>query len=121
VVDCGVRHSFGHRTGLIDAKVAWGSADALQGPAMTEAQCAQALANGAALVQRLPGNALLLGEMGIGNTSAASLLLARLAGLDIDVCTGAGTGRTGVIILTTCSSRVARISTPLPVTRLDKI
>ncbi|WP_333708789.1 nicotinate-nucleotide--dimethylbenzimidazole phosphoribosyltransferase [Tepidimonas ignava] len=92
VVDCGVRHSFGHRTGLIDAKVAWGSADALQGPAMTEAQCAQALANGAALVQRLPGNALLLGEMGIGNTSAASLLMSRLTGLDIADCVGAGTG-----------------------------
>jgi nicotinate-nucleotide--dimethylbenzimidazole phosphoribosyltransferase len=30
--------------------------------------------------------------MGIGNTSAASLLLARLAGLDIELCTGAGTG-----------------------------
>jgi nicotinate-nucleotide--dimethylbenzimidazole phosphoribosyltransferase len=34
----------------------------------------------------------MLGEMGIGNTSAASLLLARLAGLDIAQCTGAGTG-----------------------------
>ena len=30
--------------------------------------------------------------MGIGNTSAAALLLARLAGLDIAQCTGAGTG-----------------------------
>jgi nicotinate-nucleotide--dimethylbenzimidazole phosphoribosyltransferase len=30
--------------------------------------------------------------MGIGNTSAASLLLARLGGLDIAACTGAGTG-----------------------------
>ena len=35
---------------------------------------------------------LLLGEMGIGNTSAASLLLSRLTGLDIALCTGAGTG-----------------------------
>jgi nicotinate-nucleotide--dimethylbenzimidazole phosphoribosyltransferase len=34
------------------------------------------------VVRALPGNALLLGEMGIGNTSAAALLLARLAGLD---------------------------------------
>jgi nicotinate-nucleotide--dimethylbenzimidazole phosphoribosyltransferase len=59
---------------------------------MTQAQCLQALAHGVALVQGLPGNVLLLGEMGIGNTSAASLLLARLAGLDIAQCTGAGTG-----------------------------
>lgn len=59
---------------------------------MTESQCEQALANGMELVRGLPGNALLLGEMGIGNTSAASLLLARLAGLEIADCTGAGTG-----------------------------
>ena len=44
------------------------------------------------MVQKLPGNALLLGEMGIGNTSAASLLMARLCGLSITDCTGAGTG-----------------------------
>jgi nicotinate-nucleotide--dimethylbenzimidazole phosphoribosyltransferase len=59
---------------------------------MTSEQCAQALTNGVELVKGLPGNALLLGEMGIGNTSAASLLLSRLAGLEITDCTGAGTG-----------------------------
>jgi nicotinate-nucleotide--dimethylbenzimidazole phosphoribosyltransferase len=59
---------------------------------MTPAQRDQALANGAALVRGLKGNALLLGEMGIGNTSAASLLMSRLTGLDIVDCTGAGTG-----------------------------
>jgi nicotinate-nucleotide--dimethylbenzimidazole phosphoribosyltransferase len=56
------------------------------------AQCQQALQNGREIVKALPGNAVLLGEMGIGNTSAASLLLARLVGLDIAQCTGAGTG-----------------------------
>lgn len=40
----------------------------------------------------LPGNALLLGEMGIGNTSVASLLLSRLCGVSLQDCTGAGTG-----------------------------
>jgi nicotinate-nucleotide--dimethylbenzimidazole phosphoribosyltransferase len=59
---------------------------------MTATQRAQAMQHGIALVRDLPGNALLLGEMGIGNTSAASLLLARLANLDIGLCTGAGTG-----------------------------
>jgi nicotinate-nucleotide--dimethylbenzimidazole phosphoribosyltransferase len=92
VVDCGVRHDFAPRPGLIIDKVAPGTADALEGPAMSAAQRDQALANGAALVKSLPGNALLLGEMGIGNTSAASLLMSRLAGLDIVDCTGAGTG-----------------------------
>lgn len=92
VVDCGVRHDFAPRPGLVIAKIAPGTADALEGPAMTAAQRNTALANGAALVKALPGNALLLGEMGIGNTSAASLLMARLAGLDVADCTGAGTG-----------------------------
>jgi nicotinate-nucleotide--dimethylbenzimidazole phosphoribosyltransferase len=69
-----------------------GTADSSVQAAMTPEQCQQALAHGVALVKELPGNALLLGEMGIGNTSAASLLLSCLAGLDIEVCTGAGTG-----------------------------
>lgn len=92
VVDCGVCHEFAPRPGLLIHKVALGTADALEGPAMNAAQRDTALANGAALMTTLPGNALLLGEMGIGNTSAASLLMSRLAGLDIVDCTGAGTG-----------------------------
>jgi nicotinate-nucleotide--dimethylbenzimidazole phosphoribosyltransferase len=102
VVDCGVNRDFlaGLPTGtqrpcLAVRKVTGaerGTADSSQGVAMSQAQCEQAMRNGAELVRDLPGNALLLGEMGIGNTSAASLLLARLAGLDVELCTGAGTG-----------------------------
>ncbi|WP_085315461.1 nicotinate-nucleotide--dimethylbenzimidazole phosphoribosyltransferase [Derxia lacustris] len=92
VADCGVRHDFAPRPGLVVCKPAAGTADAFDQPAMTAAQCAAALGNGRDLVRALPGNALLLGEMGIGNTSAAALLLARLAGHDIADCTGAGTG-----------------------------
>jgi len=102
VVDCGVNRDFlaglpagTQRPGLLVRKVAGaehGTADSSQGVAMTPLQCEQALRNGMELVRDLPGNALLLGEMGIGNTSAASLLLARLAGLEIELCTGAGTG-----------------------------
>ena len=102
VVDCGVKHDFlaglpagATRPGLQVRKVAGaeaGTADSSAGPAMTAAQCAAALEQGRELVKGLPGNALLLGEMGIGNTSAASLILARIAGLDIALCTGAGTG-----------------------------
>jgi nicotinate-nucleotide--dimethylbenzimidazole phosphoribosyltransferase len=47
-----------------------------------------ALRNGSELVKKLPGNALLLGEMGIGNTSSASLLLARLCGEPVEEVTG---------------------------------
>ena len=92
VADCGVAHDFAPRPQLRACKVAPGTADSTQGPAMTAEQCRQAMENGRALVQSLPGNALMLGEMGIGNTSAAALLLARLGRHDIALCTGAGTG-----------------------------
>ena len=103
VVDCGVSHAFAPRAAgagaasptLLVRKIAPGTADSSTGPAMTAAQCERALANGRELVDGLPGNALLLGEMGIGNTSAASLLLARLGGHDIADCVGAGTGLDG--------------------------
>jgi nicotinate-nucleotide--dimethylbenzimidazole phosphoribosyltransferase len=102
VVDCGVKHDFlaglpagAQRAGLQVRKAKGaeqGTADSSVQTAMTAAQRDEALRHGMELVKGLPGNALLLGEMGIGNTSAASLLLSRLAGLDIAVCTGAGTG-----------------------------
>ena len=92
VVDCGVRHDFAPRPGLLDYKVAYGTADALEQPAMSSFECERAVAQGRAVVKSLPGNVLLLGEMGIGNTSAAALLMARLTGLDIADCTGVGTG-----------------------------
>lgn len=92
VVDCGVRHDFAPRPGLLVRKVAPGTADSSEGPAMSAAQCEQAIANGRAVVAGLPGNVVLLGEMGIGNTSAASLLLARLTGHPLADCVGAGTG-----------------------------
>ncbi len=69
-----------------------GTQDASLGPAMSETQCAQALAAGAALLRELPGNALLLGEMGIANSSAASLLMCRLTDLPLLDCVGRGTG-----------------------------
>ena len=92
VVDCGVRHDFAPVPGLVIRKIAAGTADASIGPAMNPSQCAEAIANGREVVRMLPGNALLLGEMGIGNTSAASMLLSRLAGLPLDDCVGVGTG-----------------------------
>src|SRR5256885_10102534 len=105
VVDCGVARDFPAREQDPDdklpqpgqprlwrRKLGYGTRDCSQGPAMTVTECAMALRNGAALVRQLPGNALLLGEMGIGNTSSASLLLARLCGEPLAEVTGAGTG-----------------------------
>ena len=98
VADCGVAREVPARAAapgaprLVHCRVAAGTQDASGGPAMSAEQCAQALRNGRDIVRGLPGNVLLLGEMGIGNTSVASLLLARLAGVPLAECTGAGTG-----------------------------
>ncbi|KQV87514.1 nicotinate-nucleotide--dimethylbenzimidazole phosphoribosyltransferase [Pelomonas sp. Root1237] len=90
IADCGVDAPLAD--GAVDLRIAAGTADASVGPAMTAEQAERALRNGMALVERLPGNALLLGEMGIGNTSSASLLMQRLTGLPLAECVGRGTG-----------------------------
>ncbi|MFT3720749.1 nicotinate-nucleotide--dimethylbenzimidazole phosphoribosyltransferase [Pseudorhodoferax sp.] len=119
VVDCGVAHDFAPRPGLLVRKAAAGTADASLGPAMTAVQCVCALEHGMALVRELPGNALLLGEMGIGNTSAAALLTARLTGHPVDACAGAGTGLAGealahkLRVLQAVSARHAGACAPL--------
>jgi nicotinate-nucleotide--dimethylbenzimidazole phosphoribosyltransferase len=103
VVDCGVvaelppepaepAATAADQVRLVRAKSRAGTADSSLGPAMSLAECDAALAQGAALVQGLPGNVLLLGEMGIANTSAAALLMARLTGLPLEACVGRGTG-----------------------------
>ena len=92
VVDCGVAADLSAQPGLVVAKVRAGTADSSTEPAMTAAECDAAMAHGAALLCGLPGNVLLLGEMGIANTSAAALLRSRLTGLPINRCAGRGTG-----------------------------
>lgn len=92
VVDAGVAREVAPRDGLQVRKIAPGTADASQGPAMTLAQCHAALQAGAEVVKSLPGNTLLLGEMGIGNTSSAALLMSRLTGTPLAQCVGRGTG-----------------------------
>ncbi|MDP5291348.1 nicotinate-nucleotide--dimethylbenzimidazole phosphoribosyltransferase [Oceanimonas sp. CHS3-5] len=92
VVDAGVNADFAPHTNLIDRKIRKGTRNSLHQPAMTGEECVRALNAGMALVQNLHGNLLLVGEMGIGNTSAASLLLARLGELPVAECTGRGTG-----------------------------
>lgn len=95
VADCGVAAEFEPHPTLVRLKVPGaerGTADASRGPAMSEVQCHAAIAQGRRLVAALPGNVLLLGEMGIANTSAAALLMARLTGEPLHACTGRGTG-----------------------------
>lgn len=92
VVDAGVASVLPAHPRLVQAKVAAGTADCSQGPAMTPAQCEAALRAGADVVRALPGNAVLLGEMGIGNTSSAALMMALLTGQSLVDCVGRGTG-----------------------------
>lgn len=95
VVDCGVNADFASHPDLVGARVPgleYGCRDSTQGPAMSMAQCLQAMENGAAAVRARPGNAILLGEMGIGNTSPASMLMHKLTGIPLEMCVGRGTG-----------------------------
>ena len=97
VVDAGVNADFANspfkdHAQLLDYKVRHGSRDALSEPAMTAEECLAALENGMKVVENSVGNLLVVGEMGIGNTSAASLLLARLGDIPLDECIGRGTG-----------------------------
>jgi nicotinate-nucleotide--dimethylbenzimidazole phosphoribosyltransferase len=92
VVDCGIAVQPPEQPGLLSRRVRAGTADSTLGLAMTEAECALALHNGRELLRSLPGNVLLLGEMGIANTSAAALLMCRLTGFALAQCVGRGTG-----------------------------
>lgn len=95
VVDMGVDYDFGGAAGLVDAKVARGTRNLARGPAMTRGEALQALATGVRLASaaREEGVSLAgIGEMGIGNTTPASALLAAFTGLDPDEVVGRGTG-----------------------------
>lgn len=92
VVDAGVAKHLPPRNGLQIRKIALGTADSSEGPAMTAAQCQAALEAGADVIKGLPGNVVLLGEMGIGNTSSAALIMARITNTPLERCIGRGTG-----------------------------
>jgi nicotinate-nucleotide--dimethylbenzimidazole phosphoribosyltransferase len=96
VVDAGVAHDFGGpREGLIDAKIAPGTANYVEQSAMTVGQCAQAIEQGAGIILGLAAtgcNVVGFGEMGIGNSSSASLLTHCLTGTPLAACIGRGTG-----------------------------
>jgi len=95
VVDSGVNYEFSSSLDLIHAKVAMGTRSFLSEPAMTLAQCEQALTRAVDIVDAKVAegcNVFGFGEMGIGNTSSASCLMSVLCGLPIEQCVGRGTG-----------------------------
>ncbi|WP_372825325.1 nicotinate-nucleotide--dimethylbenzimidazole phosphoribosyltransferase [Polaromonas sp.] len=92
VVDAGVTAELADHPQLLKRKIAAGTHNICAGPAMSLAQAGQALQAGMEVVRGLPGNVIAFGEMGIANTSAAALLLARLAGLPVSDVVGRGAG-----------------------------
>ena len=95
VADAGVAHDFGKRENLLDAKVAHGTANYLEGAAMSHAQCKQAMEQGKSAVRDIAAkgcNVLGFGEIGIGNTASASLITHCLTGVPLARCIGRGTG-----------------------------
>lgn len=95
IVDAGVDGDCGSHPRLISAKIRRGTRDFVEQPAMTPPECEEALRRGAAVLDQVTpagGNTLLLGEMGIGNTAAAALLMHGLTGYPLAECVGRGTG-----------------------------
>jgi nicotinate-nucleotide--dimethylbenzimidazole phosphoribosyltransferase len=99
IVDAGVNHDFGSRNGLLSRKVGPGTRNFAQEPAMTVAQCEQALQHGMALVNEIDTDVIGFGEMGIGNTTAAAAIMHKLTGIAVAECVGAGAGLTAQGIL----------------------
>ena len=96
IIDAGVNYQFESVTpNLIQHKIAKGTASFLNQNAMTAIQCQQALKNGALLVEQCYSegcNIIGFGEMGIGNTSSAALIMSLITGTPIAECIGKGTG-----------------------------
>ncbi len=80
---------------VVDAGVGAGTANFAEGPAMSEKQALEKVAEGISLAGELAGEGVgivALGEMGIGNSTAASALSAALLGIDPERVVGPGTG-----------------------------
>jgi nicotinate-nucleotide--dimethylbenzimidazole phosphoribosyltransferase len=95
IVNSGVNFDFEADKNLIDAKIANGTQSFLQAEAMTETQVNQCFAKGNEIVSQVfetGCNVIGFGEMGIGNTSSAAMLMSYLCGLPIEKCVGRGTG-----------------------------
>jgi len=95
VVDAGVDYDFPKDFNLIHAKIANGTKNVLKEPAMTIELCQKAMDKGREIVNaeyKAGCNIISFGEMGIGNTSSASLIMNKLLGISIEDCTGRGTG-----------------------------
>ncbi len=95
IVDAGVNHDFGIISGLIDAKIGFGTKNYQENPAMSLEQCNLAIKKGSDIItdsHNTGCNIIGFGEMGIGNTSSASILMSHYTKIPIKECVGSGTG-----------------------------
>jgi nicotinate-nucleotide--dimethylbenzimidazole phosphoribosyltransferase len=95
VVDAGIAEDLPDHKDLIKASVRRGSRNALHEAALTANEVTQALKVGADLARNVASKGydiLALGEMGIGNSASAALVMHRLTGLPIEKCVGRGAG-----------------------------
>lgn len=95
IIDAGVDYDFPKNATIINAKLAYGTENMMVKPAMTIEICQKSMEKGAALVHdefKRGCNVIGFGEMGIGNTSAASLLLHKFTKIPLQECVGKGSG-----------------------------
>ena len=95
IVDSGVNYDFPTNAKLINAKIAKGTQSFLHASAMSETELQLCFEKGKSIVENIAktgSNCIGFGEMGIGNTSTASVLISLLTGLPIEECVGKGTG-----------------------------
>lgn len=93
VCDVGVNADI-YESAVLNRKIAYGTQNICAGPAMTREQALQAILTGAAVAEDADADAVGIGEMGIGNTTTSSAVLAVLLGADVDKVTGRGGGIT---------------------------
>lgn len=95
VVDAGVDYDFPAGIPVHSKKIGRGTKNMTTSPAMSAEECEKALAIGTELVKEQTAkgcNTIAFGEMGIGNTSSAALLMHKITGVAIDDCVGRGAG-----------------------------
>ncbi len=95
IVDAGVNYDFPPHALLINNKIGKSTHSFLHGPAMTMKQVHECFSKGAEAVSKIVDegcNTIGFGEMGIGNTSTASVLMSLLCAISIEQCIGKGTG-----------------------------
>ena len=79
---------------VLNRKIAYGSQNIVNGPAMSREQAMQAIMTGIELAQNTDADVIGIGEMGIGNTTTSSAVLSVLLDADVDAVTGRGGGIT---------------------------